>query len=318
MAHPQTEHDPQPHRFLNVVMATILAGFVGALISIVLGAPVKPSVDADSFRTQVDIDAERLREARAAKYGGVDLAPHAQEVAELRDAVRSSHELQFRPAAPSETRNAMVINLYAANEVLAATNLEGFMLAGTDVFEQCLEALDELRAAVKSGNLAIEKARVDPGPDFQKYRQNCGNALPTLIDTKIMRPNGDWVDPRVGPVMFDIINRLRWASILDLRKPPQQQLTNYEYELLTRWRASNELFPVDKRIEWVQEAASHVPEHAANEIVGNLHLEAGDVPAARDAYEKACATAKRDDMLLHAKCEWLAAQGTSQAASNAH
>lgn len=318
MAHAQSEPDSHPHRFLNGVVLLILVGMVAALGAVVAGAPTKPHVDESSFRTAVTVDEKRLYDERDEKYGLIDLSKNAAQVKDLQDAVRASHELQFGSPAPSATRDAMMVNVFAANEVLAATNLQGVMLAGNEVFEECRKGLDEVREALKSDELPLEKAKTDPGEEFARYRKNCGNALPTLLEVKLLKPDGSWVNPDVGPVIFDILNRYRWGSILDLRLPPEQQLTHYEYELLTKWRLANDAFPVQKRIEWAQVAARELPSLPLQEILGNLHFEAGDVAQASAAYHQACEKEKRN-LELQAKCEWLAARTASTpSASGGH
>lgn len=305
MAHDQPVPERHPQRLLNVILVLTLLCAVGGIAAIVVTAPEIPPVDETSFRTSVEVDESRLDEERAFLYQNVDLRAHTEKIAALQKSVREANLLQFGTPSPKALRDAAVMNTYNANEVLAATSIEGVMLAGNEVFEACQAGLAELQAALASKKITAQEARTDPGERFATYRENCGNAFGPLEEMALIRPDGAWVDPAVGPTILDIFNRFRWATILDARRPALQQLTPYDYELLTRWRAANPAFPVQKRIEWVERAARELPGLARDELLGNLHFEAGDRSAATEAYARACAR-RQQDLHLQAKCAWLA------------
>ncbi len=304
MAHQSAQSpDDASASFLNgIVIALLLTA--GALAAwLVVSAPEIPAIDEGSFENLTSIDMQRLEAERERAYGSIDLATAQEPVDHLRQTVRAVNLVQFESVEEYDKRQAATAAVFAANDVLTPLGEPGFMKAGNEMAKKCVEGVDEVRAALKAGDLTPEQAVVDPGTGFPTFRENCGPLMGQLLKWKVVQPSGDWTDPDVGPALVEIFSRYRWAAILDLRRPAFEMLTPYEHEVLTRFRADLEALPVQKRLEWVMQLAASQPV-VATELQGNLALESGDVPAAAQLYAQVCDKNSKD-RLLRAKCDWL-------------
>jgi hypothetical protein len=305
MSEPVDSPDSNPSAFLNVTIGVILIAVIAMLAWYVGSAPKVADVTEDSFKNVVtEIDVQRLERERKEKYGNPDISPAQEEVEILREEAVKSNLMQFENKGARAVHDARVATNYAANEVITKIDMAGFMAAGRPVFDGCSKGFDKLLGALKSGKITPEQARRDPGADFADYRKYCGKAYPALESHGLVQ-GGEWVNPAVGPHLFDILNRLRWAGVLDMRRRPSEQITPYELELFTRWRSGSEKLPADRRIKLVERSASASDALPKHEIVGNIYFESGQVDKALEEYEKACSE-HRDDPHLQAKCAWLA------------
>lgn len=299
--------ESSPARFLNVVVGVIFVAIAAATVWYFAAAPRVPDVSEESFRNTVtEIDVARLEKERREKYGDPDLSAADSEIEILRDETVAANLMQFDMKGAKAIHDARVSTNLAANEVITKVDMAGFMAAGRPAFEGCRKGFDKLLKALRDGEIKPAQARQDPGADFSDYRENCGKAYPALVDHGLVQ-GGEWVDPDVGPYIFDILNRLRWAGVVDLRQRPSEQITPYELEIFTRWRSGSGALPASRRVQLVERAAQVSDDIPAHEIIGNIYFEAGQIDAAAEAYEKAC-KAHRDDAYLQKKCTWLSSR----------
>ena len=293
---------------LNGVMtlcAIIIAACVGYLIA---KAPKIEPVTAESFILRPPVvDAEALRQARAAHYPKVDVAAAQAEIDALMQAVHAANAMQFGAPDGKAIHDAQIVTVHKATDVVAKIGMDAFVVAGEPLFAGCAESFSALQRAVKSGGVTQEAAAADPGDDHAQYRKTCGNAWEPLVRSGVLQANGDWSDAVSGPLVFDIMNRFRWAAILDLHKPPWHQLSPYEFEILTRWRAAMTAVPIERRVQWVVSAGKALPSLPTHELLGSLLFEKQDYVGALGAFEEACAV-RKTDIALQRKCEFLRAR----------
>lgn len=307
MSHP-SEVDENPAGFLNVIAAVTFLGAVSVLIALFVMAPKAPPVTEESFNPPLSVDADRLEAEREKRFGDVDLDAAKEEVEQLHEAARQLYSSEFGGDAAAR-RSAYNAVAFAANDVMTAVGMDGYMAAGETMFDACREGLDELRAAVKAGEISSEEAALDPGDRFDTYRENCGAAWGELTKKKVIEPDGDWSDPDVGPHILELSNRYRWATVLDLRLPRHRQFTPYELEVFTRWRVGHRDFPFERRKAWAALLEESNPA-AAQELLGNLAFEARDLASTLTHYRAACDLAPKD-VSLRARCEWLEAKANA-------
>lgn len=302
--HAHSAHQAPPHA-VNAAMAVCLALVAVAIVVLVVRAPELPDVSEQSFAlTAPQVDPERLAADRARHYPQADASAAAPEIEQLHATMRKANEAQFGTADGKAVHDLQIETLHHANAVITEVGIETFVPIGEPMFKACADAFGQLMEAVRTGKLTLEEASTDPGDAFAEYRRNCGNGFGPLLRSGVVTESGVWSDPVSGPLVFDIMNRFRWASTLDLRRPAWEQLTRYEYEILTRWRAAITTVPVRKRIEWVVAASKALPDTTRHELIGSLLFEDGDAVGALGAFEEAC-QADRTDLLLQRKCEFL-------------
>lgn len=208
------------------------------------------------------IDHQRLNKERRLQQSEARLGSVEQELNHLYAVVRRANLAQF-PSTANEARPDLVILnaevTFAADEVLPASGIRGFTAAGEPLFAACNEGIEELLKAIRRQSIPLEEARRNPSPArFQKYRENCGNALPLLLQHGLVDSTGRWSKP-YAPVLFEILNRYRWAHITHARLPARLQLAPYEYELLMRWRIEDpDAFPIAERRKFIHQASSEI------------------------------------------------------------
>lgn len=296
---PHDARSPTPaslHPSLLLAFAICGALVVGLFFIIGPGRPTAPVVtsgphfDDPTQFAPLSIDEQRLARERHRHHGPVTLDRARPALERLYEAVYRAHRHQF-PTVEGEVR-ASVVELeaalvFAADEVLPATGMPGFVVAGEPIFEACQEAIDELLLAIHRRSITLDQARTDPPlPRFARYRDNCGNALPMLLDHGLVTPDGRWARP-YAPKLFEILNRLRWANILHARLPARLQITPYEYELLMRWRIEEpKAFPITKRRAFLREAATYLPHYDVVLAEALLDIEGQDTSFAVDRIRK--------------------------------
>lgn len=297
--------DPMPTSHnLDLAMAGCMLVALGVLVFAFVTRVEIPDASHETLLPAAPVvDVARLEAERQTHYP----APRVEASGEVNEMLRSAREAnvaQFGSPTEKEGHDLQVKTMFAATDLITEISLEAFIPAGQPMFDTCATAFDALLEAVRAGKLSIEDAAKDPGEDHQLYRENCGNALGSLIESKVVTRDGQWADPVSGPHLLEIMNRYRWASVLDLRKSAAEQLSPYEYELLTRWQASVSSIPVERRVQRVV-AAKRVNESLQEkEIIGSLLYESGDVVGAFGAYNEACEE-RPGDLHLKRKCDYL-------------
>ncbi len=226
------------------------------------------SANSDPIRfAPLLIDLPRLKRERREQQSEAQLGEVERELTHLYSVVRQANTAQF-PQQDSQTQTDLVLLMaeitFAADEVLPASGVRGFTAAGEPIFTACNEGIEELLKAIRVNNVSLEEAKTNPPPArFQNYRENCGNALPMLLQHGLVTTDGRWAKPDASTI-FDILNRYRWAHITHARLPARLQLAQYEYELLMRWRIEDpHAFSKDERQRFISQAAAEIRDYDA-------------------------------------------------------
>ncbi|MBA2662956.1 MAG: hypothetical protein H0U74_11715 [Bradymonadaceae bacterium] len=228
----------------------------------------------------LEVDARQLAIERDRHHGEARLDAVGEDLAHLHQIVRKANLSQFPSAdeqAPPDALQMQAELVFAADEVLPATGVRGFIAAGEPIFEACNEGLEQLLQALRLANLPLAEARTNPPHRrFQKYRENCGNALPSLLEHGLVSATGQWLKP-YGPAIFEILNRFRWAHIAHARLPARLQLSPYEYRLMMRWRIEDpDAFPLQARREFLSQATELFPDYDSALAEALLDVEGKD------------------------------------------
>lgn len=252
--------EASPNQVPRGLDATVL---VGGLLTLTAGfaffwvltsePPLEPNADHPFAFAPLEIDDDKLERQRKAKFGRAREALDRGELESFFDLVRELNRSQFRADDASEQRDLGRTLAFRAENIIESTGYDAFVAAGEPLFEDCLEGLDRLLEAMRSGALEVEQARDEPpASEFEGYRDSCGNVLPTLLDRGLVEPSGAWAPPEHrSRVLADLLQRLRWASLNRNTRRPLVQLTDYGRRILMRWRIESEAYPVQKRLEYL-------------------------------------------------------------------
>lgn len=261
----------------------------------------------------IEIDQTRLHGEREDKYGEARSNLDKSSPEEFLKVVRKVNRQQFIDDAAKRRKTAERLS-YLANEVIPTTGYEGFMAAGQPVFEKCRKGLDDLLEAVRSGDLELTEAKSDPAPgQYGVYRTNCGRLLPTLLERELVDQEGYWRQPvELSKTIFEILQRLRWANIIHSRRPPMMQLTDYERELLMRWRIENpDAYGREKKEEFLKRTERN-PEPYPNYDVpltrAKITYQSGDLQTAVDILQKQLRSDSGNTREYRKALEWLEGQ----------
>lgn len=308
MAHHEADHN------ISVKIGAALAALLGAgVFYFFLGqaVPIQPVTDASFNFEKIRIDTARLDRER--QKLAVDASRAAQKVADLQNAVRAANLAQFGVSTLSPQQHEAAVQ-FTADEAAVAfpEGYDRFVSLGDDLYHTCLSALGRLQDELKAGKVTYEQAATAVVPGHEVYAETCGNALKPLTDLGLVDEKGQWVDPTNGPVILEILNRLRFAHIIELRKSPTSLLTPYEREILYTWRASNPKISAVERLKYLDQAEREIRGFPADELRGKLFFQSGDLQKAKEAYERACA-AKPNDLQLKQFCGFLEKRASGNA-----
>ncbi|MFW5966571.1 MAG: hypothetical protein ACOCV2_03585 [Persicimonas sp.] len=269
---------------ITLVLCALLAGGFGywRMSSI-------PQVTEEdlTFDGDLDIDADRLERQYRETYGDIDLERVEEDWQALLDVGQRANEAQFEETSTSD-RNELSVELkLLGHQVVPTTGYDGFVVSGEPLFEGCHEGLETLLKDIQSGDIDLETAREDPPKDaYDKYRKNCGNLLPHLLDRGLVTEEGEW-GFEGAKTMVQILHRYRWAHIIYNEKRPRAQLTPYEVELMDRWRLelAEGLSEEDRRrsLERLDKGNADYEVDYARAI---LAYESGDYEEALEQFEK--------------------------------
>lgn len=299
MAHSEANHSTSVA--LGVALAGLIAlGVTGYFAS--QAVPLQPVTDASFAFDRTTIDVARLTAERKAPAIPESAKPlHTT----LQEAVRQANLGQFGVGELSAEQHGVAVKFAADDLAVAVPNgYDAFVSFGDNMFHTCLSAMQRLQEDLAAGKVTLEAATSGVVAGHEVYAESCGNAIKPLQAAGVLDERGLWVDAQNGPQVFDILNRLRFAHILELRKRPTLLLTDYERDVLYRWRASNAAIPAVERLKHIEQAEQEVKGFPADKLRGKIYFEAGDVPKAAKAYEKAC-RAHASDAQLQAECAYL-------------
>ena len=237
--------------FDPAVMAGLFLSLAAVIGFAVWGSSTsgEPGAEHPLAFAPIQVDQDRLSRARDTQYREARKALESSPAKELVGLVRQLNALQFGGETAEQRKLARRIS-YTANDVIPITGYDSFIAAGEPTFERCATGLDTLLSDLRTGDIGLEQAKTDPPADtYAAYRRNCGNLLPTLIERNLVDASGHWTEPvDLTRTIVDILQRYRWADIIRSRRPPLQQLTDYERRLLTRWRIeSSDAYPLEQR-----------------------------------------------------------------------
>jgi len=278
----------------------------------------------------IAVDHPRLDRQRQDRSANLQTAGEEAPIEELLTHVRRLNGLQFDEATRDrQTKLAEKIS-YLANDVIEITGYDAFIAAGRPLFERCRTGLQSLLADVRSGDVSLETARTDPDPDaYGDYRRNCGNLLPTLLERGLIDGEGRWTRPRdLKKTIVDILQRYRWANIIRTRRPPLEQLTEYERRLLMRWRIEDsDAYSLRERRNYLDRLADNpglVPKYNVAEARARLAYAERDLHQAVQFLKDRMREQSGDAARYRQALEWLerhhgnGANGTSGAGGSTH
>jgi len=203
----------------------------------------------------IRVDREKLRSEREEKYGELRDSLPEDATSEVVSLMEKLNAMQFPPPGDESNQSELAekLSVRADNDVVPHTGSSGFVAAGEPLFERCDEGLESLLGAVRDGELPMDEARTNPPPEaYQQYRRACGPFLDTLRERKLVDETGTWSDPEpLSRAVAGILQRLRWATIVDAGRQALEQLTPYETRLLMRWRIESGAYPLEKRREYL-------------------------------------------------------------------
>ncbi|WP_230467448.1 hypothetical protein [Lujinxingia vulgaris] len=270
-------HSPRPPAppAMSPAIAVALAGcallIIGALLWKVFGPPPQPQwapEDTAQIRSGLDfpaltIDAEELQRARSVHYEESELSGDLDARRQaLLDAIKEANRAQFTDADPIDARTLQARIDELSASLVPATGPRGFVPLGTPIFEACATSLEALLEAVRRGALTLEEASSAPAlPRFASYRESCGNVIPVLRQHNLLTDKAVWKSPS-SHLLFDILQRYRFAEIIHTIQPTRLQLAPYEFEMLTRWRIEDpQAFDVRTRRRFLSRVSTIIPDY---------------------------------------------------------
>jgi hypothetical protein len=225
-------------------------------------------------------------------------AGNAPLVQDLQVAVRAANLAQFGGSKMSNPQHEIAVQFTADEAAVAVPDgYQKFISFGDDLFHECLTAFAGVQAGLADASVTFDAMSTTVQPGYEVYAETCGNALPMLKQVGVVDEKGQWVDAKNGPVMLELLNRLRFANIIGLRKKATLSLGDYEREILYRWRITNPAIPVLDRMRYIDSAEIDVKGFPSNEMRGKLQFQGGDFRNAAASYKIACDKQPTDKQL---------------------
>lgn len=298
MAHHETNHSNS--LAISLVLVFLLAVALAALFRS-SAQPVDPGLSQLGVPT-LNISISKLTQERAQV---AKPRPTPAELETFFAQVREINRLQFGEHDEKTLEDASILLMEAVNELAVAQGSYQHLLSSSDpLIHECQNSFDPVLSALNSKSLTWSDATTDPPKAFDAYRNACGNVLPIMESLQLIRKDGTWVDPKNGPPLFSILNRLRIASLVHDRIPSVQQLTPYERDILYTWRFGSPALKIEDKIRFAETAVFDIPKFPKDEWIGRIYYDAGMLNEATEAYNRACAERKADSA-LQAKCQKL-------------
>lgn len=296
-----------------IVLALVAAFVVVIALPRVLGS----GIDEDTFTfPPIEISRAELARERQARAPTALAEGVAEDVDKLITLVQRlnlrqfpDHQPQSSDDAPLDPNQARLRSVLLANNVLTQSKLEGFVSTGKPLFNACSTGLRELLEDLAAGKISAEEALTSPDPEtYEAYRANCGNLLQVLVERKLIDPStGQWTSP-VAPIVFDVLQRYRWASLVGDKRPPHMQLTPAENEILWRWRIEDpHAYTMAERREYLQRASQALPGYDTLLAGALLDASEGKWDQVEQAYEELVAR-DPENPKHQARLEWLRAR----------
>lgn len=269
----------------GTVIVLVLAVVGYAVASVVLA----PEISEDDIVFEpLQVDRDRLLEERKERASDVQPERAGDDLERLRESARQANEMSFQSSTKVERETLNEKLSVYANQIMPAYGYDGFVYSAEPLFIECGKGLEELLDAVQRGQISIDDANQDlPEDTFERYRKNCGNVLPMLVEQGLVTEEGEW-SVEAGPAIFDVLNRYRWAHIIDDRRRAIMQLTPYEREILMRWRIEDaEAFDNAERWRFLEQARGLLDDYNVAWAAGVLSMRDGNLEQALDYFQKA-------------------------------
>ena len=283
------KHDPRKlDPSIGITVLVLLIGVVGFAAYRVMTAPEISEQDI-GFEPLV-VDTDRLLQERKQRAKGIDSERAGKNLDRLRATAREANAMSFGSPSQVERKTTSKTLSILADEIIPAYGYDGLIYSAEPLFIECRKGLEERLEAIRRGQISAEKASSAPPEEtFAAYRNNCGNVLPVLLEQGLVTSEGEWTSES-GPAIFDVLNRYRWAHIIDDRRPALKQLTPYEQEILMRWRIEDaEAFETSERWRFLEQAENLLDDYDVNWAAGVLSVRDGNLAQARDYFDKAAA-----------------------------
>jgi hypothetical protein len=282
------ELEPRDPRTLDPTIGiTIVVLIIGVVAFAAFRVATAPEITEDDIAFEpLRVDTDRLLEERRERSRDVDPDREKESLAQLREVAREANEMSFGSPSQLERRTTAKKLSILADQVIPAYGYDGFIYSAKPLFIECGKGLEELLEAIRRGQLTVEDAQNPPADTFERYRRNCGNVLPLLVEQGLVTSEGEWTTES-GPAIFDVLNRYRWAHLIDDRRRAITQLTPYEREILMRWRIEEaEAFEPSERWEYLNRAKG-LDGYDVNWAAGVLSYRDGNLEQALDYFQKA-------------------------------
>lgn len=292
-----------------LVASSLLSLALAAGLIYFFSSSAEPLTEVDRewfLQPEVTIDEAALQESRREHYDSPLEEKPAYE--EYREAFRAANMLQFTDPTPKELEEmSKLLALRADDAITEVRGAHNFILIGEPIFEECSKALDGLLTDIIEGRVSMEDARTGALSDAHDiYKRNCGHAIPQLLESRLITEDGEWVRPQYGPVVFDILQRYRFAAQISLRVHYTDSLSPADYRELTRWRLLvPEAFSPAERVQNLSRARKKPPTGLNIDRAQAFVMASGGYwKSAREAYQRVCDSpdATSQDYVA---CDWL-------------
>jgi hypothetical protein len=304
-------HDESTDAGSGVVLVSgiVCAALAAGLIYFFHGqTPPIQEVDETWFRApELKLDEAELRASRDAHYGAGELEDKPA-YAEYRTNYQAANLLQFTDPTEAEiSRMQKLLALTATDALTTIQKHDRFTAIGEPIFADCRTALDDLLDDIVERRVTMDAALSgDLGEDYDRYKRNCGHVMPVLRKHELVTADGEWRRPAYGPVLFDVLQRWRFASQVSNHVHPADGVSPADYRAMTEWRLMvPEAFSPSDRYQKLASARSKPPVGLnLDRAEAYIAAAAGDWNRARKAYAKVC---KRPEATAqdHVACDWL-------------
>lgn len=284
------KHDPRKlDPTIGITLLLLLIGVVGFAAYRVMTAP--EISDEDIGFEPLVVDTDRLLEEREERAQGADAERAGENLERLRATARKANAMSFGSPSQVERKTTSKTLSILADQIIPAYGYDGFIYSAEPLFIECGKGLEELLEAIRRGQITAEEASSAlPEDTFEAYRNNCGNVLPVLLEQGLVSSEGEWTSES-GPAIFDVLNRYRWAHVINDRRRAIRQLTPYEQEILMRWRIEDaRAFDTSERWRFLEQARNLLEDYDVNWAAGVLSMRDGNLAQARDYFDKAAAS----------------------------
>lgn len=239
----------------------------------------------------VSVSAEALEKSRADFYGLSQL-PKDDAFAAYRTVYHAANLLQFAEPSDAEMEEMSKEIALARNDaLLKVPEIKQFVMIGEPIFEACNKELGMLLDDILEQRVSMDDALApNLGPTYDLYMRNCGHAMPQLRKHELVTANGEWRRPQDGPLVFDVLQRMRFALQNADRIPQHLAVSPEDYRVWAQWRLMwPEAFSPSERYAGLARLQDNPPAGMnLDRIEAFIAASAGDWNRARKAFQRVC------------------------------